>query len=444
MTAYTAAGRCWSGSSGSPSSSSRSATPRWALAARRRGDRPRPLPGDGALHTGLLVGCLVEVWLADRPFLPALGWPMLALVLAAQALRWWCIRTLGPHWNTRVIVVPGLPLVTAGPYRWLRHPNYVAVVVEGIALPLVHTAWLTALVFTVLNAALLAVRIRVRERRALAEAAPSRRQRGARRRWSPAAARSGSPPRSRPALAGMSVAVVEPRAGAGGQGLRRGTDAGRRWRRCAGSGCGSTAGRCAASATSTPRAARGAVPRRRRASACAAPRCSRAAPRGPRSWGCSGCTGAVDRTSQQDDGRVDAAGGLRARYLVGRGRPALAAAPGSAAALDRARAGRPRGTGCAGTTGSRPGPTSSRCTGRPTPRRTSRRSARDLVGVAVLAAAARRFDDLAGTVPGAGASGSAGAGRPVRGAGPLRQRRAPGGCAAGCCWSATPPATSTR
>ncbi len=113
------------------------------------------------LHTGLLVGCLVEVAVADRPFLPWLGWPMLVLVLASQALRWWCITTLGPRWNTRVIVVPGLPPVTSGPYRFLRHPNYVAVVVEGFALPLVHTAWITALVFTVLNIPLLTVRLRV-------------------------------------------------------------------------------------------------------------------------------------------------------------------------------------------------------------------------------------------------------------------------------------------
>ena len=113
-----------------------------------------------ALHTGLLAGCLVEVWLGDRSFIPALGWPMLAVAVGAQALRWWCIRTLGPRWNTQVIVVPGLPLVTGGPYRLLRHPNYVAVVAEGLALPLVHTAWLTATAFTVLNAALLTVRIR--------------------------------------------------------------------------------------------------------------------------------------------------------------------------------------------------------------------------------------------------------------------------------------------
>jgi methyltransferase len=116
------------------------------------------------LHTGLLAGCLAEAALAHRPFVPALGWPMLALVVLAQALRWWCIGTLGERWNTRVIVVPGLALVTRGPYRFLRHPNYVAVVVEGVALPLVHTAWVTATTFTLLNAWLLTVRIRCEER----------------------------------------------------------------------------------------------------------------------------------------------------------------------------------------------------------------------------------------------------------------------------------------
>lgn len=111
------------------------------------------------LHTGLLVGCLVEVLALHRPFVPALGWPMLAIVIAAQGLRWWCITTLGPQWNTRVVVVPGAPRISGGPYRYFSHPNYVAVVAEGIALPLVHSAWITALVFTVLNAALLHTRI---------------------------------------------------------------------------------------------------------------------------------------------------------------------------------------------------------------------------------------------------------------------------------------------
>lgn len=125
-----------------------------------------------ALHTGLLACCLLEPVLADRPFLPALGWPMLALALLAQALRWWCITTLGPYWNTRVIVVPGARLVGTGPYRLLRHPNYVAVVVEVAALPLVHSAWLTATVFTAANAVLLTVRVRC-ENAALAQAVPA-------------------------------------------------------------------------------------------------------------------------------------------------------------------------------------------------------------------------------------------------------------------------------
>jgi methyltransferase len=116
-----------------------------------------------ALHTGLLVGALAEVWVRRPDAVPVLAWSMLALVAASQALRWWCITTLGRQWNTRVIVVPGAPRVTGGPYRRLPHPNYVAVAVEGLALPLVHSAWVTAVVFTVLNGFLLATRIRAED-----------------------------------------------------------------------------------------------------------------------------------------------------------------------------------------------------------------------------------------------------------------------------------------
>ncbi|MDO3395479.1 isoprenylcysteine carboxylmethyltransferase family protein [Nocardioides sp. SOB44] len=115
------------------------------------------------LHSGLLVAMLVEAYVV-RPDVPlALAASMLVLVVASQALRWWCIATLGPRWNTRVIIVPGLPPVTGGPYRFFSHPNYVAVVVEGAALPLLHLSWITALVFTVANAALLTVRLRVED-----------------------------------------------------------------------------------------------------------------------------------------------------------------------------------------------------------------------------------------------------------------------------------------
>jgi methyltransferase len=127
-------------------------------------------PAMAVIHTALLVACVVEVLVADRPFLPWLGVPMFVLVLLTQALRWWCVATLGKQWNVRVIVVPNLELVRSGPYRWLRHPNYLAVTVEVAALPLVHSAWVTAIVFSVANAVLL-LRFRIPvEERALAAA----------------------------------------------------------------------------------------------------------------------------------------------------------------------------------------------------------------------------------------------------------------------------------
>ena len=116
----------------------------------------RHFPVMVALHTGLLLACVAEVFALNRPFIPLLGWPMLAIVVLAQAGRYWCIASLGEQWNTRVIVVPGAGRVASrGPYRWLKHPNYVIVAIEGIALPLVYSAWITAIAFTILNAVLL-------------------------------------------------------------------------------------------------------------------------------------------------------------------------------------------------------------------------------------------------------------------------------------------------
>lgn len=116
-----------------------------------------------ALHSALLLACLGEVHWLHRPFIAALGWPMLGLVGLTMTLRYWAILTLGRCWNTRIIVVPGLPAVAGGPYRWLRHPNYVAVIIEVAALPLVHTAWCTSLAFSLANALLLRTRIGVEE-----------------------------------------------------------------------------------------------------------------------------------------------------------------------------------------------------------------------------------------------------------------------------------------
>ena len=126
-----------------------------------------------AIHTLFLISCVAEVWLLERPFAPAAAGAMLLLLGAATALRYWAIASLGERWTTRILVRPGVPLVTGGPYRWLAHPNYLAVVIEIAALPLVHGAWLTAVVFSVANAALLTVRIRT-ENAALASHAPER------------------------------------------------------------------------------------------------------------------------------------------------------------------------------------------------------------------------------------------------------------------------------
>lgn len=114
-------------------------------------------------HAAFLLAAPLEVALWAPPFVPVLGWPMLALVAAAMALRYWAIAALGERWNTRVIVLPGAPAVTGGPYRFVRHPNYVAVIVEMFALPLVHGAWRTALLFSAANALLLARRIALEE-----------------------------------------------------------------------------------------------------------------------------------------------------------------------------------------------------------------------------------------------------------------------------------------
>ena len=112
-----------------------------------------------ALHVAWLVGCVAEPVVTARAFDAARFGTAAGAVAAAQGLRWWTVVTLGRRWNTRVIVIPGLPLVTGGPFRLLRHPNYLAVAVEVAALPLAGGAWATAVVGSVLNGVLMAVRI---------------------------------------------------------------------------------------------------------------------------------------------------------------------------------------------------------------------------------------------------------------------------------------------
>jgi methyltransferase len=114
------------------------------------------------VHVSLLVVSPLEVWLCQRPFLPWLGWPMLALLGGCLIGRIWIWHSLGEQWNVQ-IVKSWRPIVDSGPYRYVRHPNYTVVMVEMFAFPLVHTAYLTALLCSLLNAFVLWQRIRYEE-----------------------------------------------------------------------------------------------------------------------------------------------------------------------------------------------------------------------------------------------------------------------------------------
>jgi len=124
-----------------------------------------------ALHAGVLLGAAVEVVLLRRPFAPALAAAMGALFLLANAARWWVVRSLAGHWNVRVMASAPLGVVTHGPYRWVRHPNYAAVFVEMLALPMIHTAWLTAAAGGAAHALVLRRRIAGEDRLLLADPA---------------------------------------------------------------------------------------------------------------------------------------------------------------------------------------------------------------------------------------------------------------------------------
>lgn len=112
------------------------------------------------LHIAWFAAMLLEPGSPSREAL-LLG---LGCLAAGQLLRAWAIRSLGERWSVRIMVVPAAPLVARGPYRWLRHPNYLGVALELFGAPLLRGCWRTALAFTAANAALLAYRIRCEER----------------------------------------------------------------------------------------------------------------------------------------------------------------------------------------------------------------------------------------------------------------------------------------
>lgn len=117
-----------------------------------------------ALHAAFLVSCVLEPWLLDRRWQPVVGTIAAVVFAVAQLCRVWVIRSLDGRWTVRVIVEPGARAIRKGPYRWLRHPNYLVVAVEIAALPSIHGAWLTAVVFSLLNLLVLRVRIRSEEK----------------------------------------------------------------------------------------------------------------------------------------------------------------------------------------------------------------------------------------------------------------------------------------
>jgi len=117
-----------------------------------------------AMHTLFLASCAAESIIVAHAISPIVSAVALVSALLAQVIRYAAVVTLGERWNTRIIVMPGTVPVTRGLYRWIRHPNYVAVVIEIAALPLIRGCWITAMVFTIANALILAVRIPAEER----------------------------------------------------------------------------------------------------------------------------------------------------------------------------------------------------------------------------------------------------------------------------------------
>jgi methyltransferase len=115
------------------------------------------------VHTAVLIGAAVEVVLLRRPFIPFLSALMLFIFLAANAVRLWVVLTMGKLWNVQVVNSTSLGIVTSGPFRFVRHPNYAAVFLEMFSLPLVHTAWITAPLACLAYAAAISRRIVLEE-----------------------------------------------------------------------------------------------------------------------------------------------------------------------------------------------------------------------------------------------------------------------------------------
>jgi methyltransferase len=136
---------------------------RWAFARGATESGAGHYPAMAAFHTLFILSCAGEAIIFKRTFPAVLGWIALGAALFAQAMRYWAIATLGRRWNTRIIVLPEAAPVASGPYRFMRHPNYLAVVIEMICVPMIYGCWITAMVFSAGSAILLRVRIKAEE-----------------------------------------------------------------------------------------------------------------------------------------------------------------------------------------------------------------------------------------------------------------------------------------
>ena len=124
------------------------------------------------LHTSWFIVMLLEVHIFHRPFIPIISLLAMIVLIVGQVLRYAAIRSLGWRWTVTIMTLPGLPPIQSGVYRYLRHPNYLGVALEILAVPLLHSAYVTALVFSLANLLLLSVRIHT-EGRALLDAVES-------------------------------------------------------------------------------------------------------------------------------------------------------------------------------------------------------------------------------------------------------------------------------
>jgi methyltransferase len=134
-----------------------------ALAAGAREIGQRHYRAMVVFHGAFLVACAMESVARGSGAPLAVAVPAIAAEIFAQFLRYWVIYTLGPRWNTRIIVFPDAAPITSGPFRFARHPNYLAVAIEMVAVPLIGGAWVTAIVFSLGNAILLMIRIPAEE-----------------------------------------------------------------------------------------------------------------------------------------------------------------------------------------------------------------------------------------------------------------------------------------